>query len=321
MLVLLGALFLAWPRPADLLVIGFVNAAVFTVAALRYRLPQVHVAALVCLVVASLTAFHSLLGNLAGPEAELGRRWLALAGSPSSGSLLTFLAVVLAATAELGMRSGRRLDALYHVVASGALAVLALFLVGLDGATEPGRAALAFAVCGLGCLAVNLRWGYPQLSYSGAVAFLGAIGFTLHWINPDLTVPRLILLTLLLEATGLLALSFLLPAGKLSSSFLAPFRITGQTASVLAILPLIASLEWAWLVECCLCVLWLSALWLCVSLVEHCLDCFTPFSRPWPLQSCSGSVPGCMASRGLASRPAGSFCRAACRHTPLAWRP
>ena len=179
--------------------IGALNAVTFTTAALRYRLPQAHIPALACLAVASVTAFHAALGNLAVSEAASGRRLLALAASPPTGSLLCFLAVVLALSAEWPPRRRHRADALYHVAASGVAGVVAMLLVSMAGAEEPGRVALVFGVCGSGCLLVNFRWRLPQLSYVGVIVLLGAIGCTLRWVNSDLPGQRLVLLTFLTE--------------------------------------------------------------------------------------------------------------------------
>jgi len=285
MLVMLGALVLAWPRTTGLIVVGGVNALAFTVAALRYRLPQAHVPALVCLAVASLTAFHALRGNLGANVDDPEGLWLTLAMSGSSGSLLAGLAIVLATTAELGARWRQHLDALYHLVASAVAAGLGLVLAGLAGAAEPQRAAIVFGVCGIGCLVVNLRWRFPDLSSVGSVVLLGAIGFALHWINPNLTETRLLLLMLLIEATVLLALSLGLPrllakstvTFSLEKVYVVPFRVVGLTASVLAVIALALAVSWSWLPNSFLCALWLAGLWLVVAWLEDRPELFQAF--------------------------------------------
>ncbi len=273
MLVMLGALVLTWPRPEGLLVIGAVNAVAFTAAALRYRLPPAHVPALVCLAVAALVALHGLAGNLpaAGPDA--GEHLLQLAAGPSSGGLLMGLAVVLALAAELCLRCGRRPDGLYQTLGCGAAAGLALLLTGRVGDTEPGLAALVFGVGGVGCLLLNLRWRDAAVCRVGAAVLLGATGFTLVWADPNISLPRLILLALLIEATWLLGLSFFLgrTLADRDSVFAATFLEAGLALSVLAAVTLPVTLEWDWLPACSLCALWLAGLWLA-----------TAWFRDWP---------------------------------------
>jgi hypothetical protein len=313
-LVLLAALRLGWPHTDDLIVVGTLNALAFTVAAFRYRLPSAHIPALFCLAIASLTAFHGLLGHLGEDGSDPERRLLALAVSPSSGSLLAGLAVVLALAAELETRWRRPLDALHHVGGAAVAGGLALVLVGRAGVAEPGRAAVVFAVCGLGCWLVNLRLRREWLSHLGAVVLLGAAGFVVHWSDPDLAAQRLALLALLIEATLLLLLSVLVrftgergggsPVAEVvrlqlqepplkshdfsygltpprsptwDRVFAVPFRVAGLAASAGAVLALPWTVDWSWLPACCLCTLWLAALWLMVAWFEGRPEWFQAF--------------------------------------------
>src|SRR5262249_50740786 len=141
MLVLLAALAMAWPQPVALVLVCSLDFAVLSALAWRYSLPVAHAAALPCLAVGYLTAYHLLTGGLDVARGELGDRLLHVALSPTSGGALTALAVLLAGSAELLVRIRRQADGLYYAASAGILAVVSLALVAEEGLHDPGRAA------------------------------------------------------------------------------------------------------------------------------------------------------------------------------------
>ena len=177
---MLAAALLAWPDPGLLVAVCVLDFAVLTAVALAARLPVAHAAALPCLAVAYLTAFHLATGHLAVPAPELGRHLLRLAASPGSGSALIALVVGLAAVSEFFVRRGRAIDAMSYVGAAGALALVSLVLVSLGGADEPGRAALACGVYAVAALALNVRWRRDGLAYGGLALVVLATLWGVH---------------------------------------------------------------------------------------------------------------------------------------------
>jgi hypothetical protein len=235
----------------------------------------VHVAAFVCLFFGYLTGFHWLTGDLD----RFGERLWLLAVSPLSGGALAALAVMLAAGSELLVRSDRRRDGLWYVAGAGAAALLALVLVSLGGQDIPGRAALVFGLCGLGALAINLRWQQPLLTFVAAAVLQGAFGYTLLFINPAWLGARLAILGLLSEVTFLLIVSTLLEhtlgerregqpddiSRMVQRVFAAPLWQAALLGSVLAVAPLLFVISWDWLIPCGMLNLWLGALYVVLA--------------------------------------------------------
>lgn len=271
---LLGALALGWPRPVALVVIGFLNAAVFAGVALGLRLPYMHAPALFCLAAGFLTLFHALRGAVAVPDADLGPRLLSLAIAPASGSALALLALLLAASSEWLVRAGRSGDGKCHIAGAGILAGLALILVARGGAAEPVRAFLVFSACGLAGLVVNVRWRLPQLTVTALLIGLGAVAYAIRAVAPEMPPARLWLLALLIQASfavvGGLALKGMLgrlsgedraQAEALDAALAVPLRTTGLTLSLLAFLPLLTATTWSELPFCAMACVWLAALY------------------------------------------------------------
>src|SRR5262245_7387897 len=204
MLVLLGAVTLAWPDPGVLLAVCAADAAVLTYLAFRQNMPLAHAAALPCLVLGYLTAFHLAVGNLVLSR-EGGVSLAAELFSGASGAALAMLVVLLSGMAELLLRRGLREHAVAQALGSAAVAGLSLWLVNTDGSSGPGRAAL---VCGLyavvGLLA-NVRWQRLSLSYAGQGLLLAATLWALQAGWPGR--PPLWGAVLAVEALGLAALA------------------------------------------------------------------------------------------------------------------
>jgi hypothetical protein len=277
--VLLAAVGLAWPAPWALILVGGLNAAALTAVALGYRLRIIYLPALLCLGLSCLTLFH-LAGGTPEDAGNASEPLLRELASPASGSALAALAVVLAAAAELLVRSGRRADGIIHAAAAGVGGVLALLLVTWDGTAEPGRAAVVYGVCAVGGPAANARWLRPLLSYAGAAVLVGVFAYALHAAFPGLTVPRLLLLALLAQATGLLVAARLLAAcgpGAALPAFIVPFRHAALAASLLAAPALFLAAGWGWLTPAALAAFWLAAVWLVLAWWEGRPDLFAAF--------------------------------------------
>lgn len=266
--VLLAALCLAWPAPWALILVGAFNAVALTAVALGYRLPAAHAPALLCLAISSVILFRLTGGGLEGAGDDGGVLLLRLA-APPSGVALAVLALVLAATAELLVRSGRRADSLFHAAAAGVGALLAVALVTPGGTANAGRAALVYGLCAAGTLATNARWRKASLSYAGALALLGSWVFALLWAVPGLAAPRLLLGALLAQATCALPAALLLaargPGRSVAAAFIVPFRRTALAASLLAVPALFLAAGWGWLTPCGLAAAWLAAIWLVLA--------------------------------------------------------
>jgi hypothetical protein len=231
MLVLLGSVALAWPHPALLAAVCALDYAVLTVLSFRERAPFGHAAALPCLVLGWLAAFHGIAGDLSmtGAGASLARALFL----PTGGVALVPLVLLLTLAAEFlarrmslgtvgadGEATGGvheredRGHALVHALGAVGVAALSLWLICMEGMDRPGTAALVCGLYGLTALAANVRWQWLTLSYAGQGLLLAATLWGLEWgwpgeslaFGPDLR-PPLWGMVLALEALALAALA------------------------------------------------------------------------------------------------------------------
>jgi hypothetical protein len=177
MAVMLSALVLAWPQPAAIMLVAVLNFAVLTAVAFLYRLPVAHGAALPCLALSYLMAFHLLWGPLSVTQPKLGLDLLNTVFSAPSGSALVFLVVLLGTAAEFLVRAGHRPHGAFYAAGSGILALVSLALVNLHGPEDPARAAMVTGIYAVGSLAMNLRWRRAAVSYLG----LALVGVSTLW--------------------------------------------------------------------------------------------------------------------------------------------
>jgi hypothetical protein len=173
MLVMLAAVVLAWPQPLALMLVCTLSFAVLTAVAFATRLPVAHVPALGCLAIGYLTAFHLLGGNLS-LEGSTSVELMTLASSAGSGAALVFLALALGISAEWLVRVGRQLDGMFHAVGAGLVAIASLALVTARGVDHPATATMVTGLYAAGCLAMNVRWRRPWISYLGLVLVVGS---------------------------------------------------------------------------------------------------------------------------------------------------
>jgi hypothetical protein len=178
MLVLVLALALAWPDPLAVLLVGALDFAVLTAVAFRFGMPVVHAAALPCLAVGYLAAFHLL-------DAREGL--LATVFSSQGGTALVLLVVALGAAAEWVAHWGQRDHAGVYAGGAGILALASLALVTANGVEEPARAAVVYGVYGTGFLALNARWRRTAAVYLGLALLLAASLWALWWKEADFT--------------------------------------------------------------------------------------------------------------------------------------
>jgi hypothetical protein len=283
MLVLLAAMAMAWPQPPALIAVCAVNFVVLSVTAWRFRLPVAHAAALLCLAVGYLTAYHLVTGGLDVARAELGSQLVHLALTGSSGGALTALAVALAMSAEILVRLRRATDGVYHAAGAGILAAISLALVTADGMESPGRAALVYAICGVCGLLANGRWARPWLTYAGAFVCFCGIAYGLHWSSPDSRPERLGVVALLAHSAATLVGSLLLqwkyrsgiyavetadPASqryRVRQSFIIPLIVSALIASCFAPVALLAAMERNWLMSAAGYGCWLAVIWLVLA--------------------------------------------------------
>ncbi|MEX2187117.1 MAG: hypothetical protein WD875_10000 [Pirellulales bacterium] len=139
--VMVAALALAWPNPQTLLAASLVNAAAFLLVGVWFAVPQAHVVVGVCLMTATLVAYHVLCGNVAwnaGFDASLAPSLAEAMLSASSGNLLAPLAAAYLAIAHLLRRGNRAADALWWGASAGVVAAVSLALVTAFGFARDG---------------------------------------------------------------------------------------------------------------------------------------------------------------------------------------
>ncbi len=287
--VMLVTLALAWPRPTALIVVGVINAVVFSAVAIGFTWSAAHVPALACLTLAYLVGFHAARGELGQENANLGAQLVALATQPVTGSALAALAVMLAISSEWFARRRRIIDALYHVASSGCAMFLALLLVATEARASPQRATIVFGLAAVGSFALNARWRQWSISLAGAGVLLGAIVCLFFWIQPELSLSRQWLAALLTHATLLGVACWLLPAvvrrwssDGVSSLSAAEqdatiFHGTSLVASGLALIAFVDVVAWATLPVCTAYMLWMAAIWLAFAWRAHWPALFAAF--------------------------------------------
>jgi hypothetical protein len=173
MMVMLAAGLLAWPAPTSLVLVCLFNFAIITYVAFRYELPIAHAAALPCLAVLFLTAFHLAESDLS----------LEVFRSSESGTMLAGLFVLLAIAGEIMARSGRTEHSACYAFGSAGVAIWSLVLVTLPmrGLENPGTAFWIYTLYGAGSLMTNARWRRPMVTSSGLALIVGATLWTLWW--------------------------------------------------------------------------------------------------------------------------------------------
>jgi hypothetical protein len=159
--VMLLAVALAWPLVWILLAVCALNFVVLTYAALRGGLPVAHAAALPCLALGFLLAFHLP----AGAGAASGEALLAELLSARAGTRLAAVVLACAAAGELLARRDRRDHALAYAAGGGLVALVSLALVTWHGLDGPGAAAAVYGIYAAATAAVNLRWRRAWLTY------------------------------------------------------------------------------------------------------------------------------------------------------------
>jgi hypothetical protein len=182
MTVMLAAVPLAWPDTWTTLLVCVLNFVVLTVVAIRLNLPVAHLAALPCMVIAYLTAYHQFIGLADG--ALDAQEALLMLTSKLTGAALVPLVLALALTAELLVRTSYRVHGIYYAFAGSLLALASLLLVNLHGLGDPGRAAFVTGIYAVSGLAANLRWQRREVDFLAlALAPLATI-WGLEWQWP-----------------------------------------------------------------------------------------------------------------------------------------
>ena len=158
MLVHGEALLTSWPEPVGLTLVGLIIAAAWTAAAIAFRLPLAHVAALIGLTSAVLAVVH-----VSEPLT-----WRLLLSSESAIGL-GGLAVALAIVAD-DLRCRDLWDhGKIHATFAGGVIFCALLLAVREAGTFPWRMAGLSAVAMIACLILERRWAMPPLGQIGAI--------------------------------------------------------------------------------------------------------------------------------------------------------
>jgi hypothetical protein len=166
--VMLASLVLAWPDPGALTAVAGGVAGVLTAAALRDRLPWLHIGGVPCAALAAVLTAHGLAGRWEPPAGADPGWWLAgLLGAAESGAVLAGFALALTGAAEGLARRGRPADARGYAAGGAAAAAVGLLLVTGRGAEQPAVAAGAHAACAAGFVAANFRWRSRTIAQVG----------------------------------------------------------------------------------------------------------------------------------------------------------
>lgn len=137
-MLMAAAIVFAWPCPELLIAVGLTNGVILVLLALRGGLPILHGAAVACLALAALVAFHAGQGNLLAAGDGAGRQLLQTLVLGRSSVVLTVLALLSGGVALGGMRWQRRQDALAYLASAAGLAAASLSVAGWAGFISGG---------------------------------------------------------------------------------------------------------------------------------------------------------------------------------------
>ena len=182
---MLAAVPLAWPSPGITALVCIFNFVALTIVAIRLGMPLAHAAALPCLAIGYLSAYHHFFGLSAGADSD---QFIAILLSEKTGTVLVGLVIALAVAAELLVRTSYRIHGIYYACAGSILALASLAIVNAHGFGNPGNAALVTGIYAVGGLAANQRWRRAPVDYLALalvpVATLWALGWRLHDFSP-----------------------------------------------------------------------------------------------------------------------------------------
>ena len=198
------ALVLAWPDPALLLPTSLMTAVLFAGLALKFDVPQAHLVAAACALVAWLVGYHALAGNVAwaldGSVPLLQAMFTAV-----SGNVLVALAGLLAAAAMTLRYFGRRAAAHWYLMATTITAAISLALIvgfGFAREGDPTGVTWTLGIYALACVAATLLTGRIEAAWSATALLLATIvqGMVFRYADTlELTQPWVV--AMLLHAT------------------------------------------------------------------------------------------------------------------------
>ncbi|HLJ10284.1 MAG TPA: hypothetical protein VKU82_03805, partial [Planctomycetaceae bacterium] len=221
--LMVACVLLAWPRPELLVGVGIVNFAALTLLALALGIAPMHVPALLGLALAGLVGFHLSLGHLvAGLDSRHDRLIGVLLWGQSAMVLLVFSAAAAAASfiwrrlARVAQSRAYARAALVPAVLGNLVAGNSGFLSGVDGPL----ATWVFAASAVAVLAIDQRRQNSGLGWCGSALLLAALVHALGWNETIASLldkagwlpARPMVVALLLHATIMTALGFLLPS-------------------------------------------------------------------------------------------------------------
>ncbi|HWB10609.1 MAG TPA: hypothetical protein VG826_15370 [Pirellulales bacterium] len=186
--VMLAGLGLAWPMPLGLVAASVFNFAALATIGLQYRMRPFHLVAAGCLAVGYVVGCHVAAGNIAiGQHTGSGLTLLRLFVDGETGLWLVGFVALTGVVAEGLTRWKRGTEGIYYLAAGAVAAGISLTLVTwpviISGGEEAARAAVAYAVLGLGGLAANLRLRRIAISHAaGALIYGAALFATTAWL-------------------------------------------------------------------------------------------------------------------------------------------
>lgn len=182
----IASIILAWPQPILIVVVGIIGAACMAYVALRYDFPAAHSGVMICLTIAYLAGFYTVLDealrslqslawqshSLLIESATLSKLLLNATISAKSGTALGVLFLVFAAISELFAIKGKKQHGRMYVFGAGIVAVVGLILVTMHGwkgtFADAVQATILYAAYGIVSIALSIRWRHMvAMSYAG----------------------------------------------------------------------------------------------------------------------------------------------------------
>ena len=245
---------LAWPRPTALVLAGTANAAALAYVAWRWRHAWLLGFALPSFALAFLVGALAVTGQVAW-EGETGQHLARLlSGSASSLSWIALAAFWLGG-AEIAFRSGRGVAA--RLLWAGALLATLAGAASVAGESFalPGLASVVFALSATAGLFVAIRYRQASIAWPAFAILYAALFFAIRFIAPSWTLNETLVISLLSFASGI-GLPGLIPSKRTTEnshlrSISAPMRALALAASLIAVFPWVATLQWE--------TLWLSS--------------------------------------------------------------
>lgn len=277
-LTLLSGIVLAWPRPAVMLPVAFMDFVALTAVAVLFDLPAAHLLAAPCLVFGYLVGLHLVVQRIhwSATAAELMQAIF----SATSGNGLVPMVVGLSAIGSLWRRFARPTDARIYQAIAGIVALISLGLVtafGFGRSGDPYWVTIVYALYAVAAYVGAWKARAWPATVAGALLTLAALVQGIVFKIAGHSEPIYWQLAVLVHATvstvAAGAVRFRLP--DMRRAFADPLGYAGLASSGLAIPFWLYAMPSESSASIATYTLWLALIWLALSFLHRMAGLFT----------------------------------------------